>query len=179
MSTDEKFSGRNIIALIPALRAFGRSLCRQGEDVDDLVQETLVRALGSIHQFEPGTNLRSWLFTIMRNAFYTGKRKQVRERPGLLDCVSTIELPSAPSQEWTVRRREVHEALNRLPDGQRQAIVLVGVLEVGYAEAAQICGCNIGTIKSRLNRARCRLAQLLGDDELHAPPSTRSSASLN
>jgi RNA polymerase sigma-70 factor (ECF subfamily) len=153
----------DIITLVPALRAFGRSLCRQGDEVDDLVQETLVKALASIHQFEPGTNLKSWLFTIMRNAFYTAKRKEWRENPGVTDCASTIDRPCEGSQEWNVRKHEVQEALDLLPDSQRQAIVLVGVLEISYAEAAEVCGCNIGTIKSRLNRARGRLADLIGD----------------
>lgn len=156
-----QLASTDIIALVPALRAFGRSLCRQGEDVDDLVQETLMKALAAVHQFQPGTNLKSWLFTIMRNTFYTAKRKEWREPVGSADCASTVEQPCEASQDWAVRRCEVQDALDRLPHHQRQAIVLVGVMELEYSEAANICGCNIGTIKSRLNRARVRLAELI------------------
>jgi RNA polymerase sigma factor (sigma-70 family) len=159
----QKNISAHMLSLIPALRAFGRSLCRQNEDVDDLVQETLTKALGAMEQFEPGTNLKSWLFTIMRNSFYTAKHKQSRERPGLEDCVSTTDIPCGAAQEWVVLRDEVGRALQALPENQRQAIVLVGVLERSYEEAAHICGCNIGTIKSRVNRARRRLADLVDD----------------
>jgi RNA polymerase sigma-70 factor (ECF subfamily) len=152
-----------MLALIPALRAFSRSLCRKGEDADDLVQETLARALAAIHQFQPGTNLKSWLFTIMRNTFYTAKRKEFREKPGDLACVSTLDLPCEASQEWSLKRHDMQQALALLPADQRQAIVLVGVLSTSYADAAEICGCNIGTIKSRVNRARVRLSELLDE----------------
>jgi RNA polymerase sigma-70 factor (ECF subfamily) len=158
----------DVVALIPALRAFARTFYRDVDDADDLVQEVLTRALSNIHQFRPGTALKSWLFTIMRNAFYTRIRKSTRETPGAADCVS--DRPSTPAtQEWSSRAREIHSALQKLPDQQREVVVLIGVLGVSYEEAAEICGCAIGTIKSRLNRARATLVEALGEE------STRTS----
>jgi RNA polymerase sigma factor (sigma-70 family) len=154
-----------VVELIPALRAFARSLCRDPDNADDLVQETLVKAIANLDKFEVGTRLKSWLFTIMRNTFYTRIKVAAREAPGTLGCVS--EQPwTAESQEWTLRSREVARALDLLPDEQRQAIVMVCMTGVSYQEAAEISGCEVGTIKSRINRARAKLATLLGDDDI-------------
>jgi RNA polymerase sigma-70 factor (ECF subfamily) len=153
---------RDMVELIPALRAFARSLCRNTEDADDLVQETLTKAIANVDKFEAGTRLKSWLFTIMRNTFYSRIKVAARESPGALGCVS--EQPSAAeSQEWTQRSREVARAIDLLPEEQRQVIVLVCMIGISYDEAAEICGCQIGTIKSRINRARTNLADILGD----------------
>ena len=104
-----------IVQLIPALRAFARTFCREPERADDLVQDTLMKAIGSLHQFTPGTRLKSWLFTIMRNTFYTSIRKTAREPVGDVDCVAS--LPSvAATQEWSCRRSELTAALSRLPE---------------------------------------------------------------
>jgi RNA polymerase sigma-70 factor (ECF subfamily) len=158
-----------IVALIPALRAFARTFYRTADDADDLVQETLLKAIANLHQFTPGTRMKSWLFTIMRNTFYTRSRKSSREPTGGEDCVSAIPI-MAPTQEWTCRGHELQAALHRLPDAQRQVIVLVGVLGVSYEEAARICHCEMGTIKSRLSRAKDRLAIELG--ETVSPPGS-------
>ena len=151
-----------IVELIPALRAFARTFYRETNEADDLVQETLTRALSSLHQFRPGTSMKSWLFTIMRNAFYTKIRVETREAPGAADCVSLRPAADA-TQEWSARGREIEQAIQRLPEQQREVLMLIGVLGVSYDEAAGICGCAMGTIKSRLNRARFRLLEELGE----------------
>lgn len=157
-----------IVDLIPALRAFARTFYRDSHDADDLVQETLTKGLANIHQFRPGTNMKSWLFTIMRNTFCTRARITQRELPGSEDCAS-LRPVTDPTQEWSVRGSEVRKAIQRLPAQQRQVLVLVGVLGVSYEDAAEICGCAMGTVKSRLNRARLRLIEELGED---SPRST-------
>lgn len=164
-----------IVEAIPALRAFARSLARDPAEADDLVQETLTKAIARIDQFQPGTRLRSWLFTILRNTFYTRYGKMSRERPGDADCVSS--LPWTPAtQEWSAELRTVLTAVRRLPQAQREALVLVAMLGVEYEEAAQICGCPIGTIKSRLNRARSQLTALLTEGTGASPARARPSA---
>ena len=155
----------SIVALIPALRAFARTFSHNFAEADDLVQETLTKALANLDKFEPGTRLKSWLFTIMRNSFYTRAKVGMREAPGLTDCASGRLICEA-TQEWSVRSREVREAINRLPPAKREVLVLVlvGVLGVSYEEAAEICNCSIGTVKSRLNRARASVLACLGED---------------
>ncbi|MGV6874175.1 sigma-70 family RNA polymerase sigma factor [Pseudochelatococcus sp. B33] len=155
-------SQAEIVQLIPALRAFARTFYRDPHEADDLVQETLTRALSSICQFRPGTSMKSWLFTIMRNAFYTKIKVERREAPGATDCVS-LRPASDPTQEWSARGREIADAIQRLPEQQREVLVLIGVLGVSYEEAAIICGCAMGTVKSRLNRARLRLLKEMGE----------------
>jgi RNA polymerase sigma factor (sigma-70 family) len=153
----------DIVALIPALRAFARSFYRDPVDADDLVQAVLLKGIARIHLFKPGTHLKSWLFTIMRNTFYTRAKKARRESPGANDCVSTL-LGSCPgSQEWSVRGRELREALQRLSKPQRDVITLIGVLGFSYEEAAEICGCEVGTVRSRLSRGRQQLVREMGE----------------
>jgi RNA polymerase sigma-70 factor (ECF subfamily) len=152
-----------ILELIPALRAFARTFYRDLSDADDLVQETLAKALANIDDFEPGTRLKSWLFTIMRNTFYTKIRLYAREAPAAADCASEQPATDA-TQEWSIRGEEVRHAINRLPPHHREVLVLIGVLGVSYGEAASICDCAIGTIKSRLNRARAGILEILGEE---------------
>jgi RNA polymerase sigma-70 factor (ECF subfamily) len=147
---------------IPALRAFARSFCRNPSDADDLVQETLTKGFAKIHQFEPGTRMKSWLFTIMRNTFYTRIVISNREAPGLADCVSALPTTEA-TQEWSVRGRELSAAISRLSETHRQVIMMIAVMGASYEEAAEQCGCAVGTIKSRLNRARSTLLEELGE----------------
>ncbi|WP_183317494.1 sigma-70 family RNA polymerase sigma factor [Chelatococcus caeni] len=154
--------GDEVVALIPALRAFARGFCRDRNDADDLVQETLARAIGRIDQFEPGTRLKSWLFTIMRNTFLNRVKVEAREAPGLAECASGRPI-SAPGQEWTVRAGEMRRAIERLPNGQREIVVLIGILGTSYEDAARICALDIGTVKSRLHRSRSRLLHELGE----------------
>ncbi|QCP85665.1 sigma-70 family RNA polymerase sigma factor [Cereibacter sphaeroides] len=143
----------DVVDLIPALRAYARSLSRNQSDADDLVQETLLKAIANVDKFQPGTRLRAWLFTILRNTFYTRIRVSARERTGAADCVSG-EMSVQPSQEWTVRGRELMAAIDRLPPHYREILILVVMLGESYEEAARICDCAIGTVKSRVSRAR-------------------------
>ncbi|MBA4491680.1 sigma-70 family RNA polymerase sigma factor [Paracoccus sp. S1E-3] len=146
----------DVLAHIPALRAYSRALCRTVAEAEDLVQETLLRAIENAHRYEPGTNMRAWLFTIMRNRFLTNCRKSARERTGAADCASTVPWVKA-DQEWHLQARNMWAALERIPLHYREAIILVGVLGESYLDAARILDCDIGTIKSRVNRARAML----------------------
>ncbi|MEZ2131492.1 MULTISPECIES: sigma-70 family RNA polymerase sigma factor [unclassified Sinorhizobium] len=148
-----------IVALTPALKCFARRFHRSEDDADDLVQETLLKALASIHLYAPGTALRSWLFTIMRNSFCTKYRKMLREPVGPDRDFQDVSTP--PTQEWSIRQNELRSALGRMPAPRRRALVLV-TLGTSYKEIAQLCGCRIGTVKSRVNRARRDLLTELG-----------------
>ena len=115
-----------------------------------------------MHQFQPGTNMKSWLFTIMRNTFVTAIKKYRREAPGMMECVSITDNRShAPTQEWSQSLHEVEVAMQWLPRHQREVLVLISVTGASYEEAAMICDCEVGTVKSRLNRARTNLMSLL------------------
>jgi RNA polymerase sigma-70 factor, ECF subfamily len=154
-----------VLAAVPSLRAFAISLSGNVDRADDLVQETLLRALVNIDSFEPGTNLSAWLFTILRNLFRSEYRKRRREvEDG--DGTYAESLKSQPEQEARVEFREFRAALAKLPSDQREALILVGASGFSYEEAAGICGCAVGTIKSRVNRARTRLAQLMSIESL-------------
>ena len=154
-----------VLAAVPSLRAFAISLSGNVDRADDLVQETLLRALVNIDSFEPGTNLSAWLFTILRNLFRSEYRKRRREvEDG--DGTYAESLKSQPEQEARVEFREFRAALARLPSDQREALILVGASGFSYEEAAGICGCAVGTIKSRVNRARTRLAELMSIESL-------------
>lgn len=149
-----------VVGLIPALRAFAWSLSHNGSDADDLVQDTLIKAWSNRDKFEPGTNLRAWLFTILRNTYYTSvlrRRREVRDEEG--EYASMLRTP--PTQDWSVAMRALQEALQQLPDEHREALILVGAAGLSYEEAAEICGCALGTIKSRVNRARARLLKIM------------------
>jgi RNA polymerase sigma-70 factor (ECF subfamily) len=158
----EEKTSDDVVDLIPALRAFARTFCPDPSDADDLVQETLSKALANMDKYQQGTRLKSWMFTIMRNTFYTRIKTYVRESPGAAACVSERPVVEA-TQEWSVRGREVHEAMNRLSPHHREVLMLIGVLGVSYEEAADICHCAIGTIKSRLSRARLCILEDLGE----------------
>lgn len=158
-----KSASSEIVEMLPALRAFARSFHRDREEADDLVQETLTKGLANLHQFRPGTSMKSWLFTIMRNTFYTRIKRSRREGPGAAECVSGRPAGNQ-TQEWSTRGREIAEAIQRLPLEQREVLLLVGVLGQSYEEAADICGCAMGTVKSRLNRARLRLLREMGEE---------------
>lgn len=153
-----------VVSLIPALRAFAWSLSHNGSDADDLVQDTLIKAWSNRDKFERGTNLRAWLFTILRNTYYTHvarRRREVRDETG--DYASTLK--EDPSQDWTVAMKSLQQALAQLPHEHREALILVGAAGLSYNEAAEICGCALGTIKSRVNRARARLLKLLDAED--------------
>jgi len=149
-----------VIALLPPLRAFAWSLSHNSADADDLVQDTLIKAWTHREKFEPGTNLRAWLFTILRNTYYTAvvkRRREVADEDGK----HAARLTAPPSQDWSVAVTAMQAALQRLPPEHREALVLVGAAGLTYEEAAEICGCALGTIKSRVNRARARLLRIM------------------
>ena len=152
----------DVVALIPALRAFAWSLCRDTTQADDLVQDTLVKALSNLDKFTPGTRLRAWLFTIMRNTFYSRIRTQGRETTGVEDCVSN-DLSVPATQEWNVRGGELMAIVRTLPPHYRDALILVVMMGETYGATAEICGCTIGTVKSRVNRARNMVMAALGE----------------
>jgi RNA polymerase sigma-70 factor (ECF subfamily) len=154
-----------VLATVPSLRAFAISLCGNVDRADDLVQETLLRALSNINSFEPGTNMPAWLFTILRNLFRSEYRKRRREVEDA-DGRHADTLKSHPEQHGRLEFEEFRTALAKLPSDQREALVLVGASGFSYEEAAEICGCAVGTIKSRVNRARTRLAEYLSIDSV-------------
>ena len=163
MSSDGEWRSE-VVAMIPALRAFAWSLCHNGSDADDLVQDTLIKAWTNRDKFEPGTNLRAWLFTILRNTYYTQvirRRREVRDETG--EYANNVRTP--PTQDWSVAMKALQSALAQLPDEHREALILVGAAGLSYEEAAEICGCALGTIKSRVNRARARLLKIMDAEE--------------
>lgn len=150
-----------LLGAIPALRAFAFSLTYDLDRSDDLVQDTLVRAWTKAASFRRGTNLTAWLFTILRNLFYSEQRKRKREVEDA-DGVHAARLASLPEQEVRMEMAQFQDALNLLPQSQREALILVGAQSFTYEEAAEICGVAVGTIKSRVSRARVRLIEALG-----------------
>jgi RNA polymerase sigma-70 factor, ECF subfamily len=153
-----------MLTAVPALRAFAISLCGNVDRADDLVQEALLRALGNIGSFEPGTNMSAWLFTILRNLFRSEYRKRRREVEDVDDHYSE-QLTSLPEQTSRLEIVEFRRALKLLPPEQRESLILVGASGFSYEETAQICGCAIGTVKSRVNRARIRLVEILSIED--------------
>jgi RNA polymerase sigma-70 factor, ECF subfamily len=147
---------------IPRLRAFAISFCGNIDQADDLVQETLTRAWIHRSSFIEGTNMNAWLCTILRNLYFSQyrKRKRKREVPDT-DGVHSNKIVVAPAQPAHMEMLDLRVALARLPDNQREALLLVGAAGHSYVEVAEICGCAIGTIKSRVNRARRSLAGML------------------
>lgn len=158
--TVSKALREDLLKSIPNLRAFAVSLAGSSERADDLVQETLMKAWAKFDTFQEGTNLRAWLFTILRNEFYSQVRKRGRE---IEDAEGTYaaKLASQPAQTGHMDMSDFREALAQLPPDQREALILVGASGFSYEEAADICECAVGTIKSRVSRARTRLAELL------------------
>jgi len=154
-----------ITELIPQMRAFARSLCSTPTAADDLAQEALLKAWKSRDRFERGTNLKAWVFTILRNHFYSEKRRSWRRQsldPGVAEA--TLVANDDPSQKLDLLA--LKNALNRLPDDQREAIILIGAGGFAYDEAAEICGCAVGTVKSRVSRARKTLVDLFDDPRI-------------
>lgn len=148
---------------LPALRAFALSLTRNGATADDMVQDTVVKAWTNIEKFKPGTNMRAWLFTILRNTYYSSRRKLNREVADP-EGAMTNGLSVKPDHDGHLNLTDFRKAFETLPDEQREALVLVGASGHTYEEAAEICGVAIGTIKSRANRGRARLTELLSLD---------------
>lgn len=149
---------------LPAMRAFAMSLTRNSAIADDMVQDTLVKAWTNIEKFQAGTNMRAWLFTILRNTYYSNRRKAKREVPDV-DGVLTENLAEKPAHDGHMQMADFRRALLQLKDEQREALLLVGASGFSYEEAAEMCGVAVGTIKSRTNRARAQLAEILGHSD--------------
>lgn len=145
---------------LPALRAFALSLTREGASADDLVQDTIVKAWTNMDKFQAGTNLRAWLFTILRNTFYSDRRK-VRREVSDADGIYAARQATRPDHDGRLALSDFRVAFEQLPVEQREALILVGASGFSYEEAAQMTGAAIGTVKSRANRGRRKLAELL------------------
>lgn len=150
-----------ILTNLPSLRSFAISLTRSVDQAEDLVQETVLRAIRKQEKFEPGTNLQAWLFAILRNLFCSACRRSKREVEDA-DGSYAATLIAVPDHEDRMMLKDLSAALDKLPEGQRRAILLVGAEGMSYEAAAQALKCAVGTIQSRVNRARNRLAELMG-----------------
>ena len=169
--SDEAFKAE-LAAVIPHLRAFGRSLSGNRDTADDLVQETLMKAWAARQRFQAGTNMRAWTFIILRNLFLSQMRRA--RFKGEWDEVTAARVLAAPAgQDSHVELGDMQRALLLLPQPQREALILVGAGGFAYEEAAEICGCAVGTIKSRVARGRVALEQMLNDGRM---PSRRGDA---
>ena len=145
---------------LPALRAFAISLTRDATQADDLVQDTIVKAWSNFDKFTPGSNLRAWLFTILRNTFFSAKRKTKREVPDP-DGIHTAGLYEKPAHDGRLAFSDFQTAFDKLSPQQREVLILVGASGFSYEEAAEMTGVAVGTVKSRANRARQKLCELL------------------
>jgi len=165
---DEEVFRQELTALIPHLRAFSRSLCGNATLADDVAQDALLKAWKARHKFRPGSNLKAWTFTILRNQFYSIKRRSWRAT-SLEPEVAEQTIVANTDAEQSVHLNELRRGLDMLKDDQREALILVGASGLSYEEAAEICDCAVGTIKSRVSRARKSLETIMDsgrfDDE--------------
>lgn len=156
---------RQLQEIIPSLRAFARGLCGNRDLADDLAQEAMMRAWAARDSFEPGTNFRAWIFMILRNHFYTTIRKNSRMTSWDPEAAERL-LVQEPAQPHAIHMTDVEKALQQLPAEQREMLLLVGAGGASYEEAAEIAGCALGTVKSRLARGRTALAAIInGPDD--------------
>ena len=169
---DDAFK-RELATVIPHLRAFGRSLSGSRDIADDLVQETLLKAWAARSRFQAGTNMRAWTFIILRNHFLSQKRR-ARFTGEWDDLVADRILAAPAGQDKQLELADMQRALLLLPESQREALILVGAGGFAYEEAAEICGVAVGTVKSRVARARSALERLLENGDL--PPRAGSAA---
>lgn len=175
MASDEFREG--LIAELPNLRAFAVSLCGSVQQADDLVQDTMLKAWGNSEKFQPGTSLRAWLFTILRNTYYSLYRKRGREVQDS-DGTYAQRLTVSGEQESALDLADFRTALAKLSEEHREVLIMVGASGLSYEEAAEICGVAVGTIKSRVNRARARLADLLGISSVDEIGPDRNTAAV-
>ncbi len=153
---------RDLVTLIPHLRAFARTLCGEAAAADDLAQDTVMKAWDARSSYQMGTNMKAWTFMILRNQFYSEKRRSWRQtqldQEAAERTLVAIDDPASP-----LALDELRQALTMLPSEQREALILVGAGGFAYEEAADICGCAVGTVKSRVSRARRALQAILED----------------
>ena len=158
----------DMIASLPALRRFARSLCRQGDMAEDLVQETMMRAWSSRHTFHPGSNFGAWIFTILRNYFYSTARKRSRMIAWDPEAAERI-LIQQPEQESDLHVQDIQSAVRELPNSQREMLVMIAGAGMSYEEAAIAANCKIGTVKSRVFRGRAAIRASIGSGEALLP----------
>lgn len=156
-----------MVALIPALRGFARGLCRDRVLADDLVQEAMMRAWASRHTFIEGSNFRAWMFMILRNHYYSGAKKRARYTVWDPEAAERILVQDA-TQESGLHVDDVMRAIHRLPEQQREILLLVAGAGLSYEEAATVTGANMGTVKSRLNRGRAGVKAILEGEKASA-----------
>ena len=162
---DKRAFKRELTEVVPHLRAFARGLCGRPDMADDLVQEALLKAWAAQERFEPGTSMRAWTFVILRNAYLTDMRRN-RFRGEYDEGVAERILTAPAGQEEPIHLSDLHRALLTLPPERREALLLVGAGGFSYEEAANICGCAVGTIKSRVGRARAALSSMIQDGDI-------------
>jgi RNA polymerase sigma-70 factor, ECF subfamily len=172
----DKLFRDQLVALLPSLRAFSRGLCGNRDMADDLAQDTMMRAWAARASYTQGSNFRAWMFMIMRNQFYTTIRKNARTT-SLDPEVAERVLVVAPAQQNGINVNDVAKALQKLPAEQREVLLLIGASGLSYEEAADVIGCAMGTVKSRLARGRTALAALIdgpANDALFDSPPQRT-----
>ncbi|HWU13771.1 MAG TPA: sigma-70 family RNA polymerase sigma factor [Caulobacter sp.] len=169
---------RELVALIPQLRAFGRSLTGNASHGDDLAQDALAKALASRESYQPGTNMKAWTFMILRNVFYSEKRRSWRSC-ALDPELAERTLVSNTNPTAALELDELRRALDMLPADQREALILIGAAGMSYEEVSDVTGAALGTIKSRVSRARDRLALIFARGEItedHQPAHAAMAA---
>jgi RNA polymerase sigma-70 factor (ECF subfamily) len=170
---DDKDFRDQLVAIIPSLRAFARGLCGNRDMADDMVQDAMTRAWAARQSYAAGSNFRAWMFMILRNHYYTTLRKNARMVSWDPEVAERV-LVAGPTQQDGLNVQDVQAALQKLPAEQREVLMLIGANGVSYEEAADIMGCAIGTIKSRLARGRVALAALIDGPSMdNEPPQNR------
>lgn len=164
-----------LVEVLPHLRAFARSLTRRRDQADDLVNDAVVRALAAADQFQPNTNFKAWMFTILRNLYYNEGRKNRSMVP--FDDAEAYLHAIPPTQHAALEFCDFRRAFWQLSDDHREVLILVGASGLSYDDAAGVCRCAVGTIKSRVSRARNELMRLLSDDALEIARSDRPPVS--
>jgi RNA polymerase sigma-70 factor (ECF subfamily) len=180
-TTDEADFKAELIALIPHMRAFARSLCNNPAEAEDLAQDALAKAWAARAGFTMGTNLRAWTFMIVRNQFYSDKRRSWRSQP-LDPETAERTLVAVTNPLAGLELDDLRRALAMLPDDQREALILIGAGGLSYEEASEITGVAIGTVKSRVSRARDRLTLIFADGAIpadHIRPDAAMAAIMN
>lgn len=157
---DDRLFKEQLVAIIPSLRAFARGLCGNREMADDMAQDAMMRAWAARNSYVPDTNFRAWMFKILRNNYYTAFRKNARSVSWDPEAAERL-LVVGPSQEMHIELNDVAAALNKLPNEQREVLMMVAAGGVSYEDAATIIGCAVGTVKSRVARGRAALAELI------------------
>lgn len=171
--SDREFK-KELESLIPHLRAFARNLCGKPDMADDLAQDTLLKAWAARKRYQAGTNMRAWLFVILRNQFLSQMRRS-RFKGEWDEGVAERTLSTPAHQDHQMQLSDLQRALMHLPAAQREALILVGAGGFSYEEAASICDCAIGTVKSRVARARVALEEMIANGQLPDRSESRLS----